>query len=102
MATGNNWPVAHFSRLISHGVQMMRITSCVGTFTSTILLSATILASQVYGQNYKAPVPAAAGNAAAANTTTTTAKPHDDSFQIGPDDVLAINVWKEPEISRSV
>jgi polysaccharide biosynthesis/export protein len=81
---------------------MMRITSCVGTFTSSILLSVTILASQVYGQNYKTPVPAAgAANSAAANTTTT-AKPHDDSFQIGPDDVLAINVWKEPEISRSV
>lgn len=26
----------------------------------------------------------------------------DDSFVIGPDDVLAINVWKEPDISRSV
>lgn len=30
------------------------------------------------------------------------AKPHDDSFVIGNDDVLAINVWKEPDISRSV
>jgi len=80
----------------------MRITSCVGTFTSTILLSMTILASQLYGQNYKAPVPASGGTNAAAANTTTTAKPHDDSFQIGPDDVLAINVWKEPEISRSV
>lgn len=29
-------------------------------------------------------------------------KPHDDSFMIGNDDLLAINVWKEPEISRSV
>jgi polysaccharide export outer membrane protein len=29
-------------------------------------------------------------------------KAHDDSFVIGNDDVLAINVWKEPEISRSV
>lgn len=26
----------------------------------------------------------------------------DDSYVIGADDVLAINVWKEPEISRSV
>jgi polysaccharide export outer membrane protein len=26
----------------------------------------------------------------------------DDSFVIGADDVLAINVWKEPDISRSV
>ena len=30
------------------------------------------------------------------------AGPHDDSFIIGADDVLAINVWKEPEVSRSV
>jgi polysaccharide export outer membrane protein len=29
-------------------------------------------------------------------------KPHDDSFMIGNDDLLAINVWKEPDISRSV
>lgn len=29
-------------------------------------------------------------------------KPHDDSFVIGNGDVLAINVWKEPDISRSV
>jgi polysaccharide export outer membrane protein len=28
--------------------------------------------------------------------------PHDDSFVIGNDDVLAINVWKEPDISRSI
>ncbi len=31
-----------------------------------------------------------------------TGRLHDDSFVIGNDDVLAINVWKEPEISRSV
>jgi polysaccharide biosynthesis/export protein len=29
-------------------------------------------------------------------------KPSDDSFVIGPDDVLAVNVWKEPDISRSI
>jgi polysaccharide biosynthesis/export protein len=29
-------------------------------------------------------------------------KPGDDSFVIGADDVLAVNVWKEPDISRSV
>lgn len=27
-------------------------------------------------------------------------KPHDNSFVIGADDVLAVSVWKEPEISR--
>jgi polysaccharide export outer membrane protein len=29
-------------------------------------------------------------------------KAHDDNFLIGNDDVLAISVWKEPDISRSV
>src|SRR6202140_222172 len=29
-------------------------------------------------------------------------KPHDASFVIGANDVLAINVWKEPDVSRSV
>jgi polysaccharide export outer membrane protein len=29
-------------------------------------------------------------------------KPHDNSFVIGNDDVLAINVWKEPDVSRSI
>lgn len=33
---------------------------------------------------------------------TSPAKPHDDSFVIGNDDVLAINVWKEPDVSRSI
>lgn len=28
--------------------------------------------------------------------------PHNSSFVIGNDDVLAINVWKEPEVSRSL
>lgn len=40
--------------------------------------------------------------AGAAKGADTAGKPHDDSFIIGVDDVLAVNVWKEPEISRSV
>ena len=35
-------------------------------------------------------------------TNGITSKPHDDSFVIGPTDVLAISVWKEPDVSRSV
>jgi len=31
-----------------------------------------------------------------------TNKPHNDSFVIGNDDLLAINVWKEPDLSRSI
>jgi polysaccharide biosynthesis/export protein len=47
--------------------------------------------------------------AKAAAPTEMTAAPNplprpasDDSFIVGPDDVLAINVWKEPDVSRSV
>lgn len=39
---------------------------------------------------------------AAPESQSPVAKPHDDSFVIGNDDVLAINVWKEPDISRAV
>jgi polysaccharide export outer membrane protein len=42
------------------------------------------------------------GNASSAGAETSATKPHDDSFVIGNDDVLAINVWKEPDISRSI
>jgi polysaccharide export outer membrane protein len=34
--------------------------------------------------------------------TDSATKPHDDTFVIGNDDLLAISVWKEPDISRSV
>jgi polysaccharide export outer membrane protein len=43
--------------------------------------------------------PASSQPASASEAAT---KPHDDTFVIGDDDVLAINVWKEPDISRSI
>lgn len=57
-----------------------------------ILVSQT-LAAQTSGT----PIPDSSKPAAAA-----TSKAHDDSYIIGPDDVLAVNVWKEPEVSRTV
>lgn len=47
------------------------------------------------------PAPAAA-TFPAQPVTPSANKPHDDTFVIGNDDVLAINVWKEPDISRSI
>jgi polysaccharide export outer membrane protein len=44
-----------------------------------------------------------ASNTDRSNSTAPAATPvHDDNYVIGVDDVLAINVWKEAEISRSV
>ena len=59
----------------------------------------------------QAPGPSAADPSPTAPATATpptppadppAGKPHDASFVIGKDDVLAINVWKEPEVSRSL
>ena len=61
-----------------------------------VLLSSSLLAQATSG---KAPAQTAAPAQVADSSA---AKPHDDSFVIGNDDVLAINVWKEPDISRSI
>lgn len=45
---------------------------------------------------------ASAGAASTTTDTGATSKPHDDSFVIGNDDVLAISVWNEPNLSKSV
>jgi polysaccharide export outer membrane protein len=78
----------------------MRIPSSRKALTLATLLTGIVLVGNLQGQNYKSSTPTSG------NTKSTTAsndlKSHDDSFQIGTDDVLAINVWKEPEISRSV
>jgi polysaccharide export outer membrane protein len=64
-----------------------------------VLMMSAVLANSVCAQN--ALVSATVqGSATAADKAPD--KPHDNSFVIGNDDVLAINVWKEPDISRSI
>jgi polysaccharide biosynthesis/export protein len=48
------------------------------------------------------PANAAVKSALPDSGATPAAKPHDDTFVIGDDDVLAINVWKEPDISQKI
>ena len=78
----------------------MRITSPRKALTLATLLAGVMLVGTLKGQNYKPTAPASGDMKS--TTASDTLKAHDDSFQIGSDDVLAINVWKEPEISRSV
>jgi polysaccharide export outer membrane protein len=50
-----------------------------------------------------APAPAShTAQPAQTSDASAATRPHDASFVIGNDDVLAINVWKEPDISRSI
>ena len=78
----------------------MKITPLHKSLTTTALLTIAVLVAQGRGQNNN---PAAPANGDANSTTASNSlNAHDESFQIGADDVLAVNVWKEPEISRSV
>ena len=75
----------------------LNMTAKVGIWCAeamTVLLVGAALVGSVSAQSAPAATPAP--------TETSAAKPHDDSFVIGNDDVLAINVWKEPDISRSI
>src|SRR5437868_14571450 len=76
-----------------------RIRFRLGFLMSICLLLSSNLLRQV--QDYKS-TSIAGGDADNKSANDSGLKAHDDSFQIGADDVLAINVWKEPEISRSV
>ena len=62
----------------------------------------TALWSQNAGVNAKQANAAVETAVANQHSDSAATKPHDDSFVIGNDDLLAINVWKEPDISRQV
>lgn len=67
--------------------------------------SCFLLTSMLRAQSNPAKTNAASDRATAADGRSATSAPpaaHDDSFIIGKNDVLAINVWKEPDISRSI
>jgi polysaccharide export outer membrane protein len=65
------------------------------------LLSGSLWAQALVGTDASRST-ASAKPSADHEAAVSAAKPHDDNFVIGNDDVLAINVWKEPDISRSI
>jgi polysaccharide export outer membrane protein len=72
---------------------------CCG-FLLSVVLSQSLQAQA--GSAIKPANPSPAASQATGQDTTGAGKPHDNTYVIGNDDVLAINVWKEPDISRSV
>ncbi len=66
-----------------------------------VLASITTAQPAAGGQSGSAS-PQAATDGSESATAPSATKPHDDTFIIGADDMLAINVWKEPDVSRTV
>ncbi len=78
-----------------------RSLRAAGRFGLAMLLFASAgLLAQAGSQPPPASVATPTATAQAQNVETGATKAHDDSFVIGNDDVLAINVWKEPDVSR--
>jgi polysaccharide biosynthesis/export protein len=67
------------------------------TMSLVCILITRVLTAQSSGTPSPASAKTEVPTAAAANS-----KAHDDSYIIGVDDILAVNVWKEPEVSRTV
>jgi len=77
------------------------------SYARVFVVTMSIFASTaLMAQSGSEPSTPTAGRPAAAqpaqNVEASAAKAHDNSFVIGNDDVLAINVWKEPDVSRSI
>lgn len=73
----------------------------LGLFLVAISASLPGQAPAAGGAN-PAPAPASTSASSAPSPQPSAVKPHDDSFIIGNDDHLLIDVWKEPEVSRSL
>jgi polysaccharide export outer membrane protein len=77
-----------------------------GVLRQTVLFSSILAPAAMWAQNAlpvntKADAPVTVASSTQP-VNAEVSKPHDDSFVIGANDVLAINVWKEPDVSRSV
>ena len=83
-------------------VSMTRIvgSSCRrGVSASVICLALSI---GLWAQTQPSAPPASAPHSEQPAQSPDVSTAHDSTFVIGNDDVLAINVWKEPDVSRSV
>jgi polysaccharide biosynthesis/export protein len=66
---------------------------------AVLLFASVVIASGLCAQQAKS---GASALSAAQTTDSAATQPHDSNYVIGDDDLLAINVWKEPDISRSL
>jgi polysaccharide export outer membrane protein len=84
-------------------ITSMRNTLCqrAAIFVICILIPAELVAQTDFAKNASS-TPEVRTVAADLGASATAIRPHDDTYVIGNDDVLSINVWKEPEVSRTI
>jgi polysaccharide export outer membrane protein len=91
--------ITHEASLMTLSTKLIRILQ---TATLLVLVSVGLMAQSDSKPQQPAP-PAAEKNASQGSPAQPPDKARsDDSYVIGANDVLAINVWKEPDVSRSV
>jgi polysaccharide biosynthesis/export protein len=93
--------------MVKHGkTQRMRMRRVhlfgLGMFLAASLGTYTLEAQTSTTGNAAANASSAPQSSGSQDTASSAAKAHDDTYVIGNDDVLSINVWKEPDISRSI
>jgi polysaccharide export outer membrane protein len=75
----------------------------VGIGLACLLLTGSLWSqAQVASQSAAEPLVSADITSVSKPASLSPTKPHDDGFVIGNGDVLAINVWKQPDLSRSI
>jgi polysaccharide biosynthesis/export protein len=79
---------------VAYPIALELVLACCGQ----CLLAQTSASSTAYSEVSTPAGPPSAGRAFEPSAS----RPHDASFVIGNDDLLAINVWKEPDLSRSI
>jgi polysaccharide export outer membrane protein len=100
MAESVEFAKAELRGIVMTQVPNKFVTRALVAAPAIVLLSG-VLWAQAPVANDMASNPGTAANGPNDGVAGAT-KAHDDSFVIGNDDVLAINVWKEPDVSRSV
>jgi polysaccharide export outer membrane protein len=78
------------------------LRSILQSSTLLLVVSVGLWAQSDSASGQPAPSAKAEKHAGAADTQTPEKGRSDDSYVIGADDILSINVWKEPDVTRSV
>jgi polysaccharide export outer membrane protein len=86
-----------------HGLQLLSLEQTMTITASKVCRWIAMFAVCILISGWLAAQTDATKSAKSGDSNTgSPARAHDDTYVIGVDDVLAINVWKEPDVSRTV